>query len=152
MRVRAFALTFAMTAAASADLYSLEFTALVDFVGPFTGQLTLDLDEFGAGSFLGTVETNFGPGVADGTAAFAPTLASGALEGVLDFGALGSYNLDLNFSPAVDPAVAAGILTGFDPGVPGLGIFMYGWSITAIPAPGALALLGLAGLGRRRRA
>ena len=77
---------------------------------------------------------------------------SGALEGVLDFGALGSYNLDLNFSPAVDPAVAAGILTGFDPGVPGLGIFMYGWSITAIPAPGALALLGLAGLGRRRRA
>ena len=152
MRTRTFALTLAMTAAASADLYSLEFTAMADFIGPVTGQLTHDLDEFGAGSFLGTVGTNFGPAVADGTAAFAPTLASGALDGTLDFGPLGSYNLILNFSPAVDPAVLAGTLTGPDGPMVSLAIFMDGWSITAVPAPGALALLGLAGLGRRRRA
>ena len=61
MRSTTFALTLAMTAAASADLYVWEFTAIADFVGPVTGQLTLDLDELGAGSFLGTVGTNFGP-------------------------------------------------------------------------------------------
>ena len=70
MRSTTLALTLAMTAAASADLYSLEFTAVADFVAPVTGQLTLDLDELGAGSFLGTVGTTFGPASADGTAAF----------------------------------------------------------------------------------
>ena len=150
MRSTTLALTLAMTAAASADLYSLEFTAMADFVGPVTGQLDLDLDEFG-GSFFGAVETNFGPAAAVGTAAFAPTLTSGALDGTLDFGPFGSYDLILNFFPGA----GSGTLTGFDPGAGQVvtgDIFVSEWSITAIPAPGALALLGLAGLGRRRRA
>lgn len=151
MRSTTFALTLAMTAAASADLYSLEFTAIADFVGPVTGQLTLDLDELGAGSFLGTVGTNFGPASAEGNAAFAPTLTSGSLDGALDFGPFGSYDLVLNLFPGG----GAGTLTGFDPGAGQVvqgDIFVSEWTITAIPAPGALALLGLAGLGRRRRA
>ena len=151
MRSTTFALTLAMTAAASADLYSLEFTAVADFVGPVTGQLTLDLDELGAGSFLGTVGTNFGPASAEGNAAFAPTLTSGSLDGALDFGPFGSYDLVLNLFPGG----GGGTLTGFDPGAGQVvqgDIFVSGWTITAIPAPGALALLGLAGLGRRRRA
>ena len=151
MRSTILALTLATASTASADLYTLEFNAIADFVGPVTGQLTLDLDELGAGSFLGTVGTNFGPASADGTAAFAPTLASGALDGALDFGPFGSYDLILNFFPGG----GAGTLTGFDPGagqVVSGDIFVSDWSITAVPAPGALVLLGLAGLGRRRRA
>ena len=152
MRSTTLALTLAMTAAASADLYSLEFTAVADFVGPVTGQLTLDLDELGAGSFLGTVGTTFGPASADGTAAFTPDLTSGDLDGALDFGPFGSYDLLLTLFPS---GGGAGILTGFDPGAGQVvqgDVFVTGWSITAIPAPGALGLLGLAGLGRRRRA
>ncbi|MGB0325149.1 MAG: hypothetical protein ACPGGL_06435, partial [Phycisphaerales bacterium] len=71
MRSSTLTLTLAMTAAASADLYSLEFFGSADFVGPINGSLTLDLDDFGSGSFLGTVGTNFGPASADGTATFA---------------------------------------------------------------------------------
>lgn len=152
MRSTTLTLTLAMTAAASADLYSLEFTAVADFVGPVTGQLTLDLDELGDGSFLGTVGTNFGPASADGIAAFfPPTLTFGALDGTLDFGPFGSYDLVLDFFPGA----GSGTLTGFDPGAGQVvtgDIFVSEWSITAVPAPGALALLGLAGLGRRRRA
>ena len=156
MRSTTFALTLAMTAAASADLYSLEFTAIADFVGPVTGQLTLDLDELGAGSFLGTVGTNFGPASADHEPVRCRICqprpwTSGSLDGALDFGPFGSYDLVLNLFPGG----GAGTLTGFDPGAGQVvqgDIFVSGWTITAIPAPGALALLGLAGLGRRRRA
>ena len=66
MRFNTFTLPLALTAAASADLYSLEFFGSADFVGPINGSLTLDLDDFGSGSFLGTVGTNFGPASADG--------------------------------------------------------------------------------------
>ena len=154
MRFTTLALTLAMTAAASADLYSLEFFGLADFVGPINGSLTLDLDDFGSGSFLGTVGTNFGPASADGTATFITyDLSVGALDGTLDFGPFGSYDLSLSLFPFGDGG--AGTLTGFDPGAGQVvtgDIFVSEWSITAIPAPGALALLGLAGLGRRRRA
>ena len=151
MRFSTFTLPLALTAAASADLYSLEFFGSADFVGPINGSLTLDLDDFGSGSFLGTVGTNFGPASAEGNAGFAPTLTSGSLDGALDFGPFGSYDLVLNLFPGG----GAGTLTGFDPGAGQVvqgDIFVSEWTITAIPAPGALALLGLAGLGRRRRA
>ena len=157
MRSLTLALTLAMTAAASADLYSLEFTAVADFVAPVTGQLTLDLDEFGAGTFLGTVGTTFGLATADGTADFDPFLVTGSLDGTLDFGPFGAYDLTLDLFPDEPglPFNGAGYLTGYDPGAGQVvtgDIFVTGWSITAVPAPGALALLGLAGLGRRRRA
>ena len=151
MRFSTLTLPLAMTAAASADLYSLEFFGSADFVGPINGSLTLDLDDFGSGSFLGTVGTNFGPASADGTATFASDLSVGALDGTVDFGPFGSYDLVLNLFPGG----GAGTLTGFDPGAGQVvqgDIFVSEWTITAIPAPGALALLGLAGLGRRRRA
>ena len=145
------ALILAMAPAASADLYLLEFTAVADFVGPITGDLTLDLNDFGSGSFLGSVDTTFGTAAADGTANFAPTLSSGALVGELDFGAFGTYDLVLNLFLGG----GLGKLTGFDPGageeVTG-DIFVSGWTITTIPTPGALALLGVAALGQRRRA
>ena len=151
MRSSILALTLATASTATADLYTLEFDAIADFVGPVNGQLTLDLDEFGAGSFLGTVGTTFGPATADGTADFDPFLTTGYLDGTLDFGPFGAYDLFL----FLYPTKGAGTLTGFDPGAGQVvtgDIFVTGWSITAVPAPGALALLGLAGLGRRRRA
>ena len=153
MRFNTFTITLAMTAAASADLYSLEFFGSADFVGPINGLLFLDLDDFGSGSFLGSVGTNFGPASADGTATFASDLSVGALDGTLDFGPFGSYDLTLSLFTFGDGGV--GTLTGFDPGAGGVvtgDVFIAEWTITAIPAPGALALLGLAGLGRRRRA
>lgn len=158
MRFNILALTLATATAASADLYTLDFYGAADFVGPVNGQLTLDLDAFGHGSFLGTVGTNFGPATAEGTAVFGPLVfISGSIEGTLDFGPLGTYDLSLFFNPSLDGGLGEGFgtLTGFDPGageeVTG-NIWVDGWSLTAVPAPGALALLGLAGLGRRRRA
>lgn len=152
MRKSSLMLTLVATSVASADLYSLEFTAVADFVGPVTGALTLDLDATAAGSFTGLVGTNFGPAAASGSAIFAPALNTGSILGDLNFGPAGVYTLDLAFLAS---GTGAGTISGFDPGAGGVvtgDIFVSDWSITAVPAPGALALIGLAGLGRRRRA
>ena len=170
MRSTILTLTLAITAAASADLYTLNFGAqgsplLLDQIN---GQLTLAFDDpinhlseegayvgsFQEGTFRGTMETVFGSATAFG-GVFEDAISPGAsifvLIGTMQFEDRESIEFDFHLFPEFFAP----------PGVMGFGmaqvghaddeIFMTEWSIAAVPAPGALALIGLAGLGRRRR-
>lgn len=160
MRSTILTLTLAITAAASADLYTLNFSGESRLGGSLSGQFTLTFDEplyslpegsYQDGFLEGTIETESGSYTAFGFA------IEEEYEGESLFillGTMESQDLEQRdffielfpFAGSLPPGEPSGFAVLDDED-----FYLSEWSITAVPAPGALALIGLAGLGRRRR-
>ena len=125
--------------------------------GALTGDITLPAVQTPSGAYPGTVSFD---GLYEGIATSGET-SQGSVTGeqyvgdaVMTFPFLGGFGLDFDvvFGNGLgigDSGLGVTYLSGSSPFGPLEATLSFNYSV--VPAPGAIALLGLAGLGRRRR-
>ena len=164
---KALCTTLLATGMASADLLTIEVDGIADpAFGSFSGELYLDTD---TGALTGqtilpdlfgaTIDFNGafgGEGTSGETSQGSVTGPSYQGVGTLTIPFTGSFDwaFDVVFGSGVsigDAGLGVVNLQGFNPLSGDALDADLSFNYTVVPAPGAIALLGLAGLGRRRR-
>ena len=164
---KALCTTLLAAGVASADVLTIDVDGIADpAFGSFSGQLFLDTDTGALTGqtvlpqlFSSTIDFNGtfgGEGTSGETSQGSVTGPSYQGIGTLTVPFTGQFdwNFDVVFGSGVslgDAGLAVVNLQGFDPINMGPLDANLSFNYSVVPAPGAIALLGLAGLGRRRR-